>query len=312
MPNNYGLGTREMGKAGTFAANAAARAGNLSYASAATIGERWQRFNSWARAEQGIKRMEQVGRQAVEAYGRNLAEQVESGRLSAAYAQNLVSAVNTVMDLATHGRWEAVAPTRTCGIAKRSSVRTVAPTGSDRVECRSAINALRDSGLERQAAIAGLARELGLRSKEASLLNARAALAEAAERGRVTISEGTKGGRVREVPIATPGALEALRTASKVQGEMRNLIPEQESWRKWREGGLRDGREALQALGIARYHDLRAAYACERYEALTGHPAPVLGGSIADRAKDRDARLRISAELGHGRIEVVAAYIGGR
>lgn len=312
MPNNFGLGTREMGKAGTFATNAAARAGNLSYASAATLGERWQQFTRWARAEQDIKWMEQVDRQAVEAYGRSLAERVEADTLSPAYAQNLVSAVNTVMDLATRGQWESVSPTRTCGIPERSSVRDTAPTGYDRAEYGRALDALRSSGLDRQAAIAGLARDLGLRSKEACLLNARTTLAEATKAGKVTISDGTKGGRTREVPIATPGALESLRTAAALQGAGRNLIPEQESWREWREGGLRDGREALKTHGIARYHDLRAAYACERYETITGHPAPVLGGVITDRDKDREARERISAELGHGRIDVVSAYIGGR
>jgi hypothetical protein len=50
----------------------------------------------------------------------------------------------------------------------------------------------------------------------------------------------------------------------------------------------------------------------ERYEALTGHPAPVMGGHIDDRQADRDAREQISHELGHDRIEVVAEYIGGR
>ena len=312
MPNNYGLGTREMGKAGTFAANAAARAGDLSYSSAATLGERWQPFTRWARAEQSIKWMEQVDHQAVEAYGRSLAERVEAGALSPAYAQNLVSAVNTVMGLATRGQWESVSPTRACGIAERSGVRDTAPTGYDRAEYDRVLDALRSSGLDRQAAITGLARDLGLRSKEASLLNARAAIVEASKTGQVTIADGTKGGRTREVPIAIPSAMESLRTAAVIQGTGRNLIPEQESWRQWREGGLREGREALQAHGIARYHDLRAAYACERYETLTGHPAPVLGGVITDRDIDRAAREQISAELGHGRIDVVSEYIGGR
>jgi len=312
MPNNFGLGTREMGKAGTFAANAAARGGNLSYASAATLGERWLQFARWARAEQDIKWMEQVDRQAVEAYGRSLAERVEADTLSPAYAQNLVSAVNTVMDLATRGQWESVSPTRACGIPERSGVRDTAPTGYDRAEYGRAIDAMRSHGLDLQAAIAGLARDLGLRSKEACLLNARAALAEATKTDHVTISDGTKGGRARKVPIATPGALEALRTAAALQGAGRNLIPEETPWREWREGGLRDGREALQAAGIAGYHELRAAYACALYQAGMGHAAPVLGGVISDRNKDREVREKLSAILGHHRIEVVAEYVGGR
>ena len=73
---------------------------------------------------------------------------------------------------------------------------------------------------------------------------------------------------------------------------------------------VRTGDESLSA-SVVTEHD-RAAYACERYETLTGHPAPVLGGVITDRDQDREARERISAELGHGRIDVVSEYIGGR
>ncbi|MDP1573136.1 MAG: hypothetical protein Q8M04_02750 [Pseudomonadota bacterium] len=82
------------------------------------------------------------------------------------------------------------------------------------------------------------------------------------------------------------------------------------SWEEWREGGLRDGREALQKQGIAGYDDLRAAYICERYETMTSHPAPVLGGLITNRDKDREARERISQEQGIA-LESVNACIGG-
>jgi hypothetical protein len=45
---------------------------------------------------------------------------------------------------------------------------------------------------------------------------------------------------------------------------------------------------------------------------LTGWAAPVAGGEIADRDADREAREQIAEELGHGRIDVVSEYIGGR
>ena len=174
------------------------------------------------------------------------------------------------------------------------------------------MDALRDAGQHRGAAVAELARELGLRSKEASLLDTGKALKEAQSRAAVTISEGTKGGRVREVPITRPEQLTALSRAASVQGDARALIPASQNWHQWRQGELRDTRETLQAYGIDRLHDLRAAYACERYEQLTGHAAPVQGGQIQDRDADRHAREVISKELGHHRIEVVASYVGGR
>lgn len=310
--NNYGLQTRDMAKAGVFAANAAARDGSLSYASAATIGERWGQFADWAR-EEGIKWLEDVDRQLVEAYGQELAERVEAGDMSPAYAQNLVSAVNTVMGLATHGQWESVSPTRDCGIAERSSTREEAPGALDREAYARAVGAVRAEVGERAAAVVELCRELGLRSKEASLIDARSALTEALSRGAITISEGTKGGREREVPIASERQLEALSKAAEAQGDSRSLIPSEMSWREWREGELRDAREVVQAYTGGGLHDLRAAYACERYESLTGYAAPVVAGErLADRELDREAREQIAEELGHGRIDVVSEYVGGR
>lgn len=62
------------------------------------------------------------------------------------------------------------------------------------------------------------------------------------------------------------------------------------------------------------FHELRAAYACERYEQLTGFPAPINGGRVhrEDLELDQHARQQLSHELGHSRIDVVSAYIGGR
>lgn len=306
--NNFGLRSRDMGKAGAFALNNAARSGSISYSTAGTLADRWNQFVEYAKSD-GTRWMEDIRADQVRAWGRHLADQVSNGEISLSYAQNLVSAVNTVMNLATKGRWHSVSPTKDCGIAQRSAIRVDPPAGMD----RSALESLRESGLHRQASIAELARDLGLRSKEASMLDARAALAEARERGAITVTEGTKGGREREIPITNEQQIQTLERAAEIQGDGRNLIPSDQTWKEWREGGLRDGREAIQeAIGGHGYHDLRAAYACERYKNLTGHDAPVLGGRIEDRDLDLEARMKISEELGHGRIDVVAEYLGGR
>ena len=68
----------------------------------------------------------------------------------------------------------------------------------------------------------------------------------------------------------------------------------------------------LKKNGVAGYHELRAAYAAERYADLTGYNAPVNGGKIEDKEVDFDSRLKISNELGHGRAEVLNAYVGGK
>lgn len=311
MSRNFGLGSRDMGTAGQFALNNSAREGAVSFSTAATNGERWESFAAWAKDE-GVKKMENVTPELVKEYGQELADKVKNGELSASTAQNYVSAVNSVMNIATNNEWKSVSPTKDCNIDQRSHVREDAPGALDREASGRAVEAVRAEVGERAGAVVELCRELGLRSKEASLIDARAALAEAKERGAVTVDAGTKGGREREVPITSPGQVQALERAAQAQGEARAVMPPGESWKSWRAGELRDARELVQANTGGGLHDLRAAYACERYEALAGHAAPCAGGEITDKAMDAAARLAVAEELGHGRIDVIAEYVGGR
>jgi len=300
-----------MGTAGQYALNNSARDGAVSFSTAATNGDRWKSFTNWAK-EEGVKKMENVTAELVKEYGKELAEKVNSGEMAAATAQNYVSAINSVMAIATQGDWKSVSPTKDCSISERSHVRQDAPGALDRTAYSRALDAVRAEVGERAGAVVELCRELGLRSKEASLIDARAALAEAQERGAVTVDAGTKGGREREVPIVSEAQVQALERAAAAQGGDRSMVPEGQSWAAWREGELRDAREIVQEHTGGGLHDLRAAYACERYEALTGHAAPCAGGEISDRDRDAAARLAVAEELGHGRAEVTAEYVGGR
>lgn len=307
--NNYGLKTRDIAKAGAFAMNNAAHEGNTSYGTAATVGDRWQIFAAYAKAE-GLKRLEQITPQAVTAWGQTLAERVKEAELSPAYAQNLVSAVNSVMKHATQGQWQRVSPTKDCGIDKRCAVRSVAPQGIERGDLHRAVEALGNTEQQRGAAVLLLARELGLRVKEASLLDARTALKEAHQREAIRVTHGTKGGRPREIPVTNHTQQEALRVASEAQGTAKSLVPTQQTWAQWEAGGLRNARETLQQHGIARVHELRAAYAWQRYREITGQPPRLSGGKVS-KAEDRAVRLTIAHELGHSRVNVTVSYLGG-
>jgi hypothetical protein len=63
-------------------------------------------------------------------------------------------------------------------------------------------------------------------------------------------------------------------------------------------------------------HGLRHAYSQQRYQELTGWPAPAAGGPTVkaltpeQKLADQKARLTISRELGHERIQVVGIYCG--
>lgn len=305
MSRNYGLGSRNMADAGRLACNAAVRRGEMSFSSAATVSERWSKFVDWVKENEAIGRMERIEAQMVVSYGKELAENVRSGELSAAYVQNLVSAINTVMNLATKNKWESISPTKDCGIDQREHARQSAPGAIDREMLAAAISTLPP----RSAAVVEMCRNLGLRSKEASLISAKSAFKEASATGSVTISEGTKGGRTRIFPV-DERSLQSLKNAAMQQGNDRSMIPADQSWAEWRNGELRQAREVIQNFTGGGLHDLRAAWACARYQKLTGHAAPVCGGQRPSKTIDQAVREQISNELGHGRAEVAAAYIG--
>lgn len=70
------------------------------------------------------------------------------------------------------------------------------------------------------------------------------------------------------------------------------------------------------AAGVHRIHGHRHQYAQVRYRELTGWVAPAAGGPQSkdltpeQREIDREARLTISAELGHERAQIVGVYVG--
>jgi len=277
-----------------------------------SVGSHLDRFKLFVRhvKMQGIGRMERITFNLLVLYGKEQADKVDAGEMQASYAQNLVSSVNSVMALATNGDWKSVSPTKDCGIPKRSRIRSKPTVSHDLV--LEAIQNLWTHGFKRQAVVAELALHIGLRSKECSLLNAVSAYNEAYRTGSVSITDGTKGGRLRELKILCDIQLDTLKNAAEIQGQSRSVMPPDKDWKQWREGGLREGREFLKGEGIGGYHELRACYAARRYETLTGSSAPCNGGLILDKDLDKEARLKIAQELGHNRIDIASAYIGGR
>jgi site-specific recombinase XerD len=120
-----------------------------------------------------------------------------------------------------------------------------------------------------------------------------------------------KGGRPREIPILTDGQRELLARVAAVAGKG-SMIPPETNYRKW----LNVYEKATNTAGLHKLHGLRHRYAQVRFEALTGFKAPLAGGpgrdelTAAQKVQDFNARMIISAELGHGREEITAVYLG--
>jgi Integrase len=305
---NFGYG-KKMDWAGKNAL--ADHYGEGHYATRAAHTERWQQFVAYARTL-GITDARQIDRSLVERYGQELAEQVRHGIRTVSFAQNLLSTVNVVLQTMRGDGILQVSPATLVG--QRALVRHAAPAGMERERVETVIQGLRDKGDGRTAEVAALARDLGLRFREASLLDAKEALKLARTLGQINVTEGTKGGRGREVdrwiPV-TERALQSLIGAAKIQEVARNLVPKGLSFSQWKDHAHHAWAAIAPSHGLHGFHDLRAAYACERYHHITGHPAPAVAGERqASKQEDQTARQIIAQELGHDRTDVAAAYVG--
>lgn len=266
----------------------------------------------------GFNDARQIDRQTLLDYTRHLRQQVEQGELAIATAQNRLSSLNrTMVALRVDQYVKVPSPSKALGM-RRTSVRRSAPQGQDREQVKRIVDVLCENQQPRAAAIAQLARSTGMRLREAILADLPRLKREAKQFDKINIQDGTKGGRSgASAPrwiTANDHIRDALRFAEQISPDgSRNLLAPNESYLDFQQRIVRPARDILHTLNLKGFHDLRAAYVCERYEQITHYPAPVNGGHCyrLDRRLDQEARAQISYELGHGRIVVVAAYIGG-
>ena len=135
-----------------------------------------------------------------------------------------------------------------------------------------------------------------------------------AENTQLEVKRGTKGGRVRWVPIDTPEKRAALEKAKRLVRHKRAHLGVPGRSLAWtrRHYYTVCARVGLtrKELGVTPY-GARHQYAGDRYEQCAGEPPPVRGGRPIDREVDKAARLRVARELGHGRESITGAYLGG-
>ncbi len=270
-------------------------------------------FLEYLRARE-IRDLRHVSVEVVADYAEELKDAVGDGCLATATAVNRVSSVNVLLEAARGDKACWVSPRDHIG--PRSRVRRYPPLGLDAVAVWAAAEeALRQGEPDLAAAIV-ICRFIGARIREAALLDLRKAVRSAREEGVVTISRGSKGNRAKSLPRVISVSEKVVAWLEGIPPSLpgRTLVPAGQTFRSWyldvyrrfgpiaREHGLHTG-----------FHDLRSAYACDRYRQITGTEAPCVAGTrVADKEIDRLAREILAEELGHGRIDVVAAYVGGR
>jgi hypothetical protein len=315
---NFGYG-RQLSYAGPQALKDMFGGGH--YGTVKAHSDRWQKFVKWCRSEAGpgINDARQIDREMLDEYAAYLRDLVEHGDIVVSTAQNRISSVNRTM-AALRGDQAVSLPSPSKALdMQRTGVRQSVPQGQDRAHVQRVVDALCSRDQQRPAAIILLARATGMRLREAILADLPRLCREARDLGEINIQDGTKGGRAGAsaprwiaVDQHVCDALEFAERASPAGS--RNLIAPHESYVDLLRRVIRPARNILHRCDLKGFHELRSAYACERYEQITQHRAPINGGRCygIDRCLDRDARVQISYELGHGRIDVAASYIGGR
>ena len=310
MSRNFNAGSRDMSKAGAILAKQSTQ----SFSSAATLASRFDQFVEFVK-DQGIKYLEGVTKDTVLAY----AETLKQSELSASTQQNYLSAVNIIMHTA-RGDEEVRVTGKEVNLESRSGVAQDFRGTAERGDLS-----------ERTQAIVELARDFGLRFEEASKLDAKQAL-DQASKGSIIVDKGTKGGQPRELPITSEKQLQTLLNASQIQGSDKSMIASDKTYAEHQRETYRE---------TSNFHAERHAYANDRYSQILKETSgidvksPVLSDKtegqswanyLAEKAHeqginvtpevakefDRDARLKLSEELGHHRIDVVSAYIGGQ
>jgi len=169
----------------------------------------------------------------------------------------------------------------------------------------------------------------GLRFKESLMLRPHADVATPAQAARATgasadqadgpvtdyldTHRGTKGGRRRYLPIDDELRRHAVDYARQVCKGPHASVSDQTLTLVQ---AMRRLRYVMERFGITKRdlhvvpHGLRHQFAGRGYTLNTGVLPPVAGGPLDDAALDARARDTISEQLGHGRRQIVSAYLG--
>lgn len=307
---NFGLGSRDMGRALTTAYKLAGNGFN----SNAQAARHCKNFGQYLKAMHNIKDLKKVSREHVQAYAEFLRNRYEDGEVGADRIRNMLSTVNVALKEARRDSTCRVRPVEDAGFPKKSGIATKDHSIDDEKH-----SLAKESVDCRLSALLELQRAFGLRFKESALLDAKSALQKALSTSSVEVEYGTKGGRPRVVPVISEHQIQALQVAANIQGDAHSMIPTNMNWSEYQSYCYRQMPHG--------FHGERHHYANERYEQLTGVPSPVranilrsdrfsyiankLGLSLHEARKlDHQARRTVSEELGHSRISITNAYLG--
>lgn len=153
----------------------------------------------------------------------------------------------------------------------------------------------------------------GLRFKEAVMMN----VFKSVDGNVLTVVHGTKGGRIRSVPIEYDWQWGILEIVKGVVDQQTGKLAQRGKTVLQSERRIRTLLEkhklTMAQLGVTA-HGLRHQYMQERFKEMTGVDAPVKGGdiSVLDKKEFDAVTGKLMERAGHSRLTIGASYYGSR
>ena len=263
-------------------------------------------------------------------FAEHLSERVDSGEISKGHATNIISSLNRIFQY--YYRDDLTISAKDFGINRGERFNNIDKSISNDVHDKFS-DFLTEKYIEkgdiRYEALRlqiELQKKAGLRFKESALFNGR----ELHRDGSLDIEKGTKGGQLRTLH-ATDSVKELVKYVKdfrKEYGLSKSLVPDQYDFKQWRDFAYNTVKTFNNENNSSyNFHANRHNYSQLRYQNLTNTLPPVKSGHtkeeqlnyIADKnnitveqAKELDynARMQISEELGHHRIDISNYYLG--
>lgn len=278
-----------------------------------------------------LKNLAKLEREHMATFAEHLREKVNTGEIALANAANIVSCLNTVFN--HFGRDDLKLSAKEEGLSRGPKYdnkdKSVSAVVHDKFlnYLNDKLNQTGDSRFQALKLSVQLQRELGLRFKESTLFDG-AKLNKSNQ--TITIVNGTKGGQARQVPV-TEKALNLIKQIQEFRKEnnyTRSLIPDNMNFKIWQTFAYHTVTNFNNEYGEQfHYHGERHHYAQERYKELTGVEPPAKIGLSKEEYLNyaasqlnisinetveliKEARLIVSEELGHHRLEITNSYLG--
>ena len=252
-----------------------------------------------------------ITKELFELYASKIQSRVFNSDISVSYAHNLISSVNVVMYAFRRDKHIWHSPKALFG--HRCHVRQIAPNMS-LVSVKPACRQIKNDAGDDIALIIWLARILGMRLREAILIDAKKALKQATKTGFVDIRRGTKAGRGKHVERLIDSNKRiafALKLAVIAQEKRNTFIPTDEKLITFYRRIHRVALPILKEFNILKIHDLRAAFACDEYKKELGIDAPVITGNSTKKTEIIKEKIKnISRKMGHNREYIIDSYCG--